>query len=216
MSPPKSCVLLEPMSQSSHKGDNRFRKSTPFPHGIHSHISESFGSEGSEDLAFKYPELLGIQRAYKSRMGIKDLEASPNWSFSPPKTCVVLKPQVEKSLDMNTADHRLKAHAPVLNQQANPTPSKEYGVEGEPIFSSLKVTIERTPLWKESESTIRTGKRPGENTLKKELWTKFEAASTYGFRLNACEFQGTAKKGFLDMLEEASCDEGIPAAHGLR
>ncbi|KAG5244995.1 UDP-N-acetylglucosamine pyrophosphorylase [Salix suchowensis] len=43
MSPPKSCVLLEPMSQSSHKGDNRFRKSTPFPHGIHSHISESLG-----------------------------------------------------------------------------------------------------------------------------------------------------------------------------
>ncbi|KAJ6775253.1 hypothetical protein OIU79_018430 [Salix purpurea] len=227
MSPPKSCVLLEPISQSSHKGDNRFRKSTPFPHGIHSHISESSGSEGSEDLAFKYPELLGIQRAYKSRMGIKDLEASPNWSFSPPKTCVVLKPRVEKSLDMNTADHRLKAHAPVLNQQANPTPSKEYGVKGgchqikkpcneEPICSSLKVTIERTPLWKESESTIRTGKRPGENTLKKELWTKFEAASTYGFRLNACEFQGTAKKGFLDMLEEASCDERVPTAHGLR
>ncbi|KAJ6682827.1 hypothetical protein OIU74_020969 [Salix koriyanagi] len=192
MSPPKSCVLLEPMSQSSHKGDN---------------------SEGSEDLAFKYPELLGIQRAYKSRMGIKDLEASPNWSFSPPKTCVVLKPRVEKSLDMNTADHRLKAHAPVLNQQANPTPSKEYGVKGgchqikkpcneEPICSSLKVTIERTPLWKESESTIRTGKRPGENTLKKELWTKFEAASTYGFRLNACEFQGTAKKDFLTCLKK--------------
>jgi len=74
----------------------------------------------------------------------------------------------------------------------------------EPVFSSSKVTIESTPLWKESESTIRTGKRPGENTLKKELWTKFEAASTYGFRLNASAFQGTAKKGFLDMLEEAS------------
>jgi hypothetical protein len=46
----------------------------------------------------------------------------------------------------------------------------------EAILSSSKVTIESTPLWKESESTIRTGKRPGENTLKKELWTKFEAS----------------------------------------
>ncbi|KAG6773374.1 hypothetical protein POTOM_020648 [Populus tomentosa] len=216
MSPPKSCVLLELISHSSHKGDNRFRKSTPFPHGIHSHIYESSGSEGSEDLAMKYPELLGIQRAYKSRIGIKDLEASPNWSFSPPKTCVVLKPPLEKSLDIKAADHCLKVHAPVSNQQTNPTPSKEYGVKGgchqikkpcneaEAILSSSKVTIESTPLWKEPESTIRTGKRPGENTLKKELWTKFEAASTYGFRQNASAFQGTAKKGFLDMLEEAS------------
>jgi hypothetical protein len=63
-------------------------------------------------------------------MGIKDLEASPNWSFSPPKTCVVLKPPFEKSLDIKAADHCLKVHAPVLNQKTNPTPSKEYGVKG--------------------------------------------------------------------------------------
>ena len=81
---------------------------------------------------------------------------------------------------------------------------KSSSFSAEAILSSSKVTIESTPLWKGSESTIRTGKRPGENTLKKELWTKFEAASTYGFCLNASAFQGTAKKGFLDMLEEAS------------
>ena len=77
-----------------------------------------------------------------------------------------------------------------------------------PVCGVSKLIIESTPLWKEPESTIRTGKRPGENTLKKELWTKFEAASTYGFRLDASAFQGTAQKGFLDMLDEASCDEG--------
>ncbi|XP_011038576.1 PREDICTED: uncharacterized protein LOC105135412 isoform X1 [Populus euphratica] len=219
MSPPKSCVLLKPISQSSHKGNYRFRKSTPFPVGIHSHISESSGSEGSEDLTLKYPELLGIQRAYKSRMGIKDLESSPNWSFSPPKTCVVLEPPVEKSLDIHLVDHHLKVHAPVLNQQTNSTLSKECNVQGDchqikkpcnggPVCGVSKLIIESTPLWKEPESTIRTGKRPGENTLKKELWTKFEAASTYGLRLNASAFQGTAQKGFLDMLDEASCDEG--------
>lgn len=68
------------------------------------------------------------------------------------------------------------------------------------------VLIESTPLWKEPESTFRGGKRPGENTLKKELWVKFEAASTYGFRFNASAVQTTSKTGFLDMLEEASCD----------
>jgi hypothetical protein len=123
-------VLLEAISQSSHKGNYRLRKSTPFPVGIHSHISESSGSEGSEDLTLKYPELLGIQRAYKSRMGIKDLESSPNWSFSPPKTCVVLEPPVEKSLDIHVADHHLKVHAPVLNQQTNSTLSKECDFQG--------------------------------------------------------------------------------------
>ena len=71
-----------------------------------------------------------------------------------------------------------------------------------------KLIIESTPLWKEPESTLRTGKRPGENTLKKELWTKFEAASTYGFHLNASSLKRTTQKGFLDMLDEASCDEG--------
>ncbi|KAJ6762929.1 hypothetical protein OIU79_023633 [Salix purpurea] len=221
MSPPKSCVLLEPFSQTSHKDNYRLRKSTPFPVGIHSHISESSGSEGSEDLTLKYPELLGIQRAYKSRMGIKDLNSSPNWSFSPPKTCAVLEPPVEKSLDIQVADHRLKVHAPILNQQTNSTPSKEFdvqggchqikkpcNVQGGPGPGISKLIIESTPLWKEPESTIRTGKRPGENTLKKELWTKFEAASTYGFHLNASSSKRTTQKGFLDMLDEASCDEG--------
>jgi hypothetical protein len=63
-------------------------------------------------------------------MGIKDLESSPNWSFSPPKTCVVLEPPVEKSLDIHVADHHLKVHAPVLNQQTNSTLSKECDVQG--------------------------------------------------------------------------------------
>lgn len=66
--------------------------------------------------------------------------------------------------------------------------------------------VESTPIWKEPASTMRRGKRPGENTLKKELWTKFEAASTYGIRLNVSALQKTAQKGFLDMLDEASRD----------
>lgn len=62
-------------------------------------------------------------------------------------------------------------------------------------------------MWQEPQSLFRTGKRPGENTLKKELWTKFEAASTYEFPPNLPPVRENVQKGFLDLLEEASCDE---------
>lgn len=76
----------------------------------------------------------------------------------------------------------------------------------EPLGGNL-ASIDSTPMWKEPESTIHRGKRPGENTLKKELWTRFEAASTHGLRFNASVPENTASKGFLDLLDEASCDE---------
>ena len=39
---------------------------------------------------------------------------------------------------------------------------------------------------------IHRGKHPGENTLKKELWTKFDAVSTHWLRYNAV-LQNTAQ-----------------------
>ena len=76
--------------------------------------------------------------------------------------------------------------------------------------------MENTPLWKEPESTIRMGKRPGENTLKKELWMRFEAASTSGLCLNIPVLKETTEKGFLERLDEAWCDEAGSAAEVLR
>ena len=102
MSPPKSCVLLEPISEISHQGNYRFRKATPFPAGINcsrSQLSKSSGSDTSKGLAFKYPELLGIQGAYKPGIGKKKVEALPGWFVSPPKTCVLLQPPDEKLLN---------------------------------------------------------------------------------------------------------------------
>lgn len=64
--------------------------------------------------------------------------------------------------------------------------------------------VENTPI---PESSFQTGKRPGENTLKRELWTKFEAASAWGCQPKLPTDQKNAHKGFLDLLEEASCDE---------
>jgi len=71
-----------------------------------------------------------------------------------------------------------------------------------------------TPLWKGVESTVHKGKRAGESTLKKELWTRFEEASRDGLHFDSSVFQKTERKGFLDMLEEAceasdaDCEDG--------
>ena len=121
MSLPKSCVLLEPISEISHQGNYRFRKATPFPAGINcsrSQLSKSSGSDTSEGLAFKYPELLGIQGAYKTGIGKKKVEASPGWFMSPPKTCVLLQPPDEKSLN-DAADGCQMPSSHVFNQQKN-------------------------------------------------------------------------------------------------
>ncbi|URE04407.1 hypothetical protein MUK42_20978 [Musa troglodytarum] len=60
-----------------------------------------------------------------------------------------------------------------------------------------------TPICKNLDSTHEE-KLPGETTLKRELWTRFDAASSNHLHLNASVFQNTRRKGFLDMLEEVS------------
>ena len=107
-SPPKSCVLLEAVSESSHGRQACVRKSTPFPVRIKCSDSDnsesSSGSEASQNLALKYPELLGIQHAFKSVVTKKHIEESPDWFRSPPKTCVLLEPPTEKTLLNDTKD----------------------------------------------------------------------------------------------------------------
>lgn len=113
MSPPKSCVLLEPISESSHKANEKMRKSTPYPVGILSTFSDSSGSDSSEDLSLR---LLGIQHGYKSRIENKRMDESPQWSFSPPKTCVLLNPSDDKSENVAATDHDLPVCAPVTKE----------------------------------------------------------------------------------------------------
>lgn len=106
LSPPKSCVLLEPISESSHRPNDRICKSTPFPVGIQNCQDSSSSEEDSEDLASKYPELLGIRRrACKSGIVKQELDSSPDWLFSPPKSCVLLEPLDEKSQENAALDH---------------------------------------------------------------------------------------------------------------
>ncbi|KAF4362144.1 hypothetical protein F8388_023996 [Cannabis sativa] len=152
-SPPKSCVLLKAIAESSHAGRFEARKSTPFPVGLmnYSDSESSSGSEASEVLAYKYPELLGVD-----------------------------------------------SHD--VGQQAKTT-----RLQAENLGRNFSL-VESTPTWMEPpQSTSKRGKHPGENTLKKELWTKFEAASTSTDKFSL-SVRATSRNGFLDLLEEASFD----------
>ncbi|XP_022153547.1 uncharacterized protein LOC111021026 isoform X2 [Momordica charantia] len=212
MSPPKSCVLLEPISESSHKDQKRLYKATPFPVGVHDYSSS--GSDASDGLALKYPELLGIQQVHKSGIRKKEVEASPDWFMSPPKTCVLLEPSDSHSVENAACDIDPPVTSRVLNSQL-----KSFVLNGFDDVDGCHETknnfshqvgvslshVDSTPMWKGCESVLRAGKRAGEETLKRELWMKFEAASANPFRSNQT-LRNTSKKGFLDLLDEVSCD----------
>ncbi|XP_076960297.1 uncharacterized protein LOC143636640 isoform X2 [Bidens hawaiensis] len=117
----------------------------------------------------------------------KVVEASPNWSMlmSPPKTCVLLEPGDEND-QIKDVETKLKN-----------------------TVASCKEVIESTPMCKDLDTTILKGKRVGENTLKKELWTRFEAATAHGFHFKSSFNQDNdnnsgTNKGFMDLLEEVS------------
>ncbi|KAK4772783.1 hypothetical protein SAY86_014558 [Trapa natans] len=199
VSPPRSCALLEPISESVQWKNCNARKSTPFPVGLSSDLgesSESSCSKASDGLATKYPELLGIRRAQNLGVGKKERESSPDWFFSPPKSCILMEPP--------RGNHEEEADILLTNviciQDSNQRTQKQ-----EPSARSTG-GIESTPVLKDPQSTFARGKRPGETTLKRELWTKFEAASC-GFRLNGCGGLDLEEKGFLDRLDEVSLEE---------
>ncbi|OVA12497.1 hypothetical protein BVC80_1791g69 [Macleaya cordata] len=216
MSPPKSCVLLEPISE--HQDFNNNRKSTPFPVRSQtcspSETSEPSSSYVSESLALKYPELFGINQKNKSGIRRKEIDTSLDWFMSPPKSCVLIEspsdklkinlaPEVHSSDIGPVLDEKSTCVAAVRNkdfQAAFESTAKYWNQE---LPGASTTVLESTPMWKEPESTIRTGKRLGENTLKRELWTKFEAASSNVLRFDVSFFQETSTKGFLDRLEES-------------
>ncbi|KAL0354626.1 UNVERIFIED_CONTAM: hypothetical protein Sradi_3909500 [Sesamum radiatum] len=215
MSPPKSCILLEPVSEFSKKKNQGVYKSTPYPTGVHNSSesldSESSSNQTSDDLKVKYPELFGINL---NNLGNRKVaEDSPNWIVSPPKTCVIMEPLDEKLLTYLDGNILLPKTTTVHNQQNNLSSVNKSHYQGDSgiamkthqqdISNALGLD-ESTPMIKEPASSFRMGKHPGENTLKKELWTKFEAATTHGIRFNGSILQKTAEKGFLDRLDEAS------------
>ena len=99
--PPRSCVLLQPDYEAKSRKLGKFHESTPCPVGSKmgaSTDSENSGNEVSENMAFKYPELIGIKPFYMLKNASKALESSPAWIMSPPKCCALLEPPHEKPL----------------------------------------------------------------------------------------------------------------------
>lgn len=248
-SPPKTCVVLEPVSEITKKGGHAMYRSTPFP--VRVAISEEYedsepsSSKVSENTSIKYPDFLGINFGTEYISRRKMVEESPNWLMSPPKSCVLMEPPDDKNLSRADIDKPSTKGVPTLHKEKNLLSVKENDVQGDPFtkitckqarvsfFSFKNVNlictctcpsneievfskssagvgpscgiVDWTPMLKEPQSTIQRGKHPGENTLKKELWTKFEAASTNGIGFNVSLMpKTTTEKGFLDRLDEVS------------
>ncbi|KAH6782323.1 hypothetical protein C2S52_000948 [Perilla frutescens var. hirtella] len=208
MSPPKSCILLESVSAFPGKKNHVVHRATPFPARVHSYSesqdSESSSDQSSDDLKLKYPELYGINKDNLH----KKMEAgdSPNWIVSPPKTCVIMDPSNEPLLK-NRSDNCLHEEGDFFaiktdECQGNHATTSKNKLQG--IIRTLDLAEFTPMMMKEPMSSFRMGKHPGENTLKKELWTRFEAASTHGICANSSLLQNTTKKGFLDILDEVS------------
>ncbi|CAH1422694.1 unnamed protein product [Lactuca virosa] len=192
MSPPKSCILLEPASEHYNKKTNGGVKNAAINGGGDSEPSSS-SSQGYGHLGLKYPELFGIKHGDKMGNSRKAVEASPNWCISPPKTCVLLEPSDDDKVVIKDVD--INFHKP-----------RDKGV------------IDSTPMCKDLDTTVLRGKRVGENTLKKELWMRFEAATGHELRFKASvggHGQTTTNtsnecsngKGFMELLEEVCSDD---------
>ncbi|XP_020098227.1 uncharacterized protein LOC109717000 [Ananas comosus] len=143
---------------------------------ISGHFDELLMEEVSQSLASKYKELFQFQPALNT-VGARRREVDGTLEwFLSPPKTCVLM-----------------------------EPPNEKPLQTPPTNS--RASLLGTSGWNNFESTIRTnGKKPGEETLKKELWTKFDAVSTNELHFDKTVFERTTRKGFLDMLEEVSSE----------
>ncbi|KAJ9568432.1 hypothetical protein OSB04_004398 [Centaurea solstitialis] len=187
MSPPKSCILLEPECCNKNIIGTKIPTVDPVNGGRSSDSEPSSSQQPSGHLALKYPEIFGIRPADKLRNVRKAVEESPNWCMSPPKTCVLLE---------------LSDDGPIQDVQTNLVKAGG-GIQS--VVSRNEVIV-NTPMCKDLDTTVLRGKRAGENTLKKELWMRFEAA-TVDVAVDHKTPKGLVNKGFMDLLEEVSLDD---------
>ncbi|CAL4894569.1 unnamed protein product [Urochloa decumbens] len=190
--PPRSCLkkalsskqqLFSPIPEGSRKED--IDSNGPSQGDKRSQSSD----EVSKDLASRY-DIYGLNQSTKSTYRRREDQDPLQWFLSPLKTCVLMDPTDDKPLP-TPARSNMKGEHDVSDDKPIQTPA----VHSKPLLG--------TP-WKGLESTNLKGRLAGETTLKKELWTRFEAASTHELHFNKSLFQKTDGKCFLDMLEDAS------------
>lgn len=138
ISPPKTCVVLEPISEITKKGGGHaVYRSTPFPVRVkiseEYEDSESSSSKVSEQKPVKYPDFLGINFGKEYISKRKVVEESPNWLTSPPKSCVLMEPPDDKILSRADIDKPLTKGVPTLPKEQNLLSVKENDVQGDPF-----------------------------------------------------------------------------------
>ncbi|KAG2626195.1 uncharacterized protein LOC120698024 isoform X2 [Panicum virgatum] len=188
---PRSCLkttlsskhqLFSPIPEGSRKED--IDSNGPSQGDKRSESSD----EVSKDLASRY-DIYGLQQSTKSTYRRREDEDALQWYLSPLKTCVLMDPQDAKPLP-TPARSNTKGIYNVPDDKPIQTPA----VHSKALLGTH---------WKDLESTNLKERQAGETTLKKELWTRFEAASTNELHLDKSLFQKMDGKRFLDMLEEA-------------
>ena len=190
---PRSCLkttlsskhqLFSPIPEGSRKED--IDSNGPSQGDKRSESSD----EVSKDLASRY-DIYGLKQFTKSTYRRRGAEDALQWYLSPLKTCVLMvDPPDDKPLP-TPARSNMKGIYNVPDDKPIQTPA----VHSKALLG--------TP-WKDLESTNLKGRQAGETTLKKELWTRFEAASTDELHFDKSFFQKMDGKRFLDKLEEAS------------
>jgi hypothetical protein len=148
----------------------------------------SSSDEISKDLASRY-DLYGFNQFSKNTHRRRETDDTLQWFLSPLKTCVLMDPSDDGKPIPTPATINMRGQQDVPDGKPLQTPA---------LHSKALLA---TP-WKGLESTNLKGRRAGETTLKKELWTRFEAVSTDELHFDKSLFQKIEGKCFLDMLEE--------------
>lgn len=185
---------------------------------IHPHFSEVYSRKGgASDTASS------LSLHHNSTI-IRDSGEALEWFLSPPKTCALMDPDHGSKI---AEDKYSCSSIPTISISASMdslSPQELHNFAGkryydEPLewfLSPPKTCALMEPLEGKTQSTpvsseaVLKSRRPGENTLKKELWTKFQAVSmgtlsSVGTLSYTDSVQKeTPKKDFLDMLEEVS------------
>nr|CAB3464632.1 unnamed protein product [Digitaria exilis] len=184
--------------------------------------------EVSKDLATRY-DIYGLNQPTRTTYRRKQAEDPLLWYFSPPKTCVLMDLSDDKPLPTPARSYMKgkhdvydekpaqtpAVHSNALDQSGDkplPTPARSNMKGNHNVYDDKPIqtpavhskALLGTP-WKGMESTNLKGRQAGETTLKRELWTRFDAASTNELHFDKSLFQKMdGNRRFLDMLEEAS------------
>ncbi|KAL0920919.1 hypothetical protein M5K25_007938 [Dendrobium thyrsiflorum] len=149
-------------------------------------------------------------------------EEALEWFLSPPKTCILMDPNHGRN-PLVMEDENLNVRNPVSQkkpddhqlhelQLCNFSRKNDFDERLEWFLSPPKTCTLMDPLMDGkiastpgmADDSILRSRRAGENTLKKELWTKFQAVSMGRIFYRDSVLQKTGNKGFMDLLEEAT------------